>query len=112
MTVADASLFERLFDVIENDIVPLTAAGVAAGNKLFGAAILRKADLSLIVAGTNQETENPLWHGEISALNAFYRLPAGDRPIGANITAALPWRVDFVVVGEGRRRVAGGAARL
>jgi tRNA(Arg) A34 adenosine deaminase TadA len=74
------ALAARFLDAIEADIVPLTRAGVAAGDKLFGAAILRKVDLSLVVAGTNQETANPLWHGEISALNAFYRLPAGDRP--------------------------------
>lgn len=64
----------RLLDVIEHDVLPLTTRGVADGNKVFGAAILRKSDLSLVVAGTNAETENPLWHGEISTLNAFYRL--------------------------------------
>jgi tRNA(Arg) A34 adenosine deaminase TadA len=74
------ALAGRFLDVIEDDIVPLTRAGVAAGNKLFGAAILRKSDLSLVVAGTNLETENPLWHGEVSALNAYYRLPAESRP--------------------------------
>lgn len=31
----------RLLDVIENDILPLTEQGVAAGNKVFGAAILK-----------------------------------------------------------------------
>jgi len=30
----------RLLDVIEHDILPLTQKGVAAGNKIFGAAIL------------------------------------------------------------------------
>jgi tRNA(Arg) A34 adenosine deaminase TadA len=74
------ALAARYLDVIEHEIVPLTRAGVAAGNKIFGAAILDKSDLSLVVAGTNAETENPLFHGEISALNAFYRLPAGARP--------------------------------
>ena len=33
-----------------------------------------------MIAGTNAETENPLFHGEVSTLNAFYRLPAADRP--------------------------------
>ncbi len=75
-----AALLARFLDVIENDIVPKTRAGVAAGNKLFGAAILKKSDLSLVVAATNAETENPLFHGEISTLNAFYRLPAAGRP--------------------------------
>jgi tRNA(Arg) A34 adenosine deaminase TadA len=65
----------RLLDVIEEDILPLTAAGVAAGNKVFGAAVLRKSDLSLVIAGTNDETVNPLWHGEVHTLNGFYEMP-------------------------------------
>ena len=69
------SLASRLLDVISDDVLPLTERGVADGNKVFGAAILHKADLSLVVAGTNAETRNPLWHGEISTLNAFYELP-------------------------------------
>lgn len=80
MTDTSAAFCTRLLDVIEGDIMPLTRAGVAAGNKLFGAAILRKSDLSLVIAATNAETENPLNHGEISTLNAFYKLPAGERP--------------------------------
>jgi tRNA(Arg) A34 adenosine deaminase TadA len=79
MTVADADLIDRLFDVIENDIVPLTAAGVSAGNKLFGAAILRKSDLSLVLAETNNEVENPLWHGEVHCLKRFYEMPKAER---------------------------------
>jgi len=62
----------RLLDVIENDILPLTERGVAAGNKVFGAAILRKSDLSLVIAETNNELENPLWHGEVHTLKRFY----------------------------------------
>ena len=75
-----AVLADRLLQIIEADIVPKTRAGVAAGNKVFGAAILRKSDLSLVVAETNAETENPLFHGEVATLNAFYRLSAADRP--------------------------------
>jgi tRNA(Arg) A34 adenosine deaminase TadA len=75
-----AALAGRFLDVIEHNIVPKTRAGVASGNKLFGAAILRKDDLSLVIASTNAETENPLFHGEISTLNAFYRLPSDGRP--------------------------------
>ncbi|GAB5507797.1 MAG: nucleoside deaminase [Rhizobiaceae bacterium] len=78
--MADAELLNRLLDVIENDIVPLTQAGVDSGNKLFGAAILRKSDLSLVIAETNNETENPLWHGEVHALKRFYELPKSQRP--------------------------------
>lgn len=67
-----AALAKRLLDVMEFDILPLTRAGVAAGNKVFGAAILNKADLSLVLAETNNETENPLWHGEIHTLKRLY----------------------------------------
>ncbi|KGD94424.1 nucleoside deaminase [Rhizobium sp. YS-1r] len=62
----------RLLDVIETDILPLTEKGVAAGNKVFGAAILKKSDLSLVIAETNNEVENPLWHGEVHTLKCFY----------------------------------------
>ena len=63
---------------MERDILPMTERGVAAGNKVFGAALLRKSDMSLVIAGTNSETDNPLLHGEISTLNQFYEMP--DRP--------------------------------
>ena len=70
----------RLLDVIEHDIAPKTREGVKRGNKLFGAAILRKSDLSVVIAETNNETENPLWHGEMHAIKRFYELPADQRP--------------------------------
>ncbi len=71
-------LVSRLLDVVDVDILPLTERGVAAGNKVFGAAILSKSDLSLIIAGTNDETRNPLLHGEINTLNQFFA--RDDRP--------------------------------
>jgi tRNA(Arg) A34 adenosine deaminase TadA len=79
-----AELISRLLDVIETDIAPKTREGVARGNKLFGAAILRKSDLSVIVAETNNEIENPLWHGEMNAIKRFYELPASARPAPAD----------------------------
>ena len=75
----DISLIDRLLDVIEQDIVPRTAEGVAHGTKLFGAAILRKSDRSLVVAETNNETQNPLWHGEMHCLKRFYEMPRAKR---------------------------------
>lgn len=72
------SLVSRLLDVIDDDILPLTETGVAGGNKVFGAALLAKSDLALVIAGTNDETRNPLWHGEINTLRQFYERP--DRP--------------------------------
>lgn len=77
--MSDVSLIDRLLDVIENDIVPKTAEAVAKGNKLFGAALLRKADRSLVLAETNNEIENPLWHGEMHCLKRFYEMPKAGR---------------------------------
>ena len=84
MSYPDHELAARFLHVIEHDVVPLTRAGVERGDKVFGAAILRKPDLSLVVVGTNRETENPLFHGEIATLNAFYEMPAEGRPPTAN----------------------------
>ncbi|WP_064709011.1 deaminase [Rhizobium bangladeshense] len=74
----DKTIAARLLSVIEDDILPLTERGVSSGNKVFGAAILRKSDLSLVVAETNNELDNPLWHGEVHTLKRFYEL--GDKP--------------------------------
>lgn len=75
-----AALASRLLDVIENDIAPMTREGVQKGNKLFGAAILKKSDLSLVIAETNNEIENPLWHGEMHALKKLHERPRGTLP--------------------------------
>ena len=76
----DLPFIRRLLDVIESEIIPLTVAGVAQGNKVFGGAILNKSDLSLVIAGTNNELDNPLWHGEVHTLKLFYEMPAANRP--------------------------------
>lgn len=76
--IDDATLAARLLDVIEHDIVPLTRQRVAGGDKIFGAALLRKDDLSLVLAESNHETANPLWHGEMHCLKVFYEL--AERP--------------------------------
>jgi tRNA(Arg) A34 adenosine deaminase TadA len=76
--MAATTIAPDLLDVMERDVLPMTERGVAAGNKVFGAALLRKSDMSVVIAGTNSETDNPLLHGEISTLNQFYELT--DRP--------------------------------
>ena len=76
----DAKQVNAVLDVIEKDIVPKTLEGVKSGCKLFGAAILRKSDMSIVVTATNTETENPLLHGEMTAINEFYALPKDQRP--------------------------------
>ncbi len=64
----DAALLNRMLDVIEQDIVPMTRRGVARGNKVFGAALLRKSDLSVVMAETNNQADSPLWHREMHCL--------------------------------------------
>lgn len=50
---------------------------VKKGNKVFGAAILKLSDLSLVAVGTNTEIECPLWHGEVSKKEAHVDERAG-----------------------------------
>ena len=73
-------LFTRLMDVIEYSIAPLTAQRVTLGCKVFGAAILRKSDLSLVLAETNMEAFSPLWHGEVYAIKQFWELQGHPDP--------------------------------
>ena len=71
---------EKILNIFLNNVLPLTEKGVVKGSKIFGAAIIKKDDLSLVIAGTNNEIENPLWHGEIHTLKKFYELDANTRP--------------------------------
>ncbi|KAK7935597.1 cytidine/deoxycytidylate deaminase family protein [Apiospora marii] len=66
------TLLETLLSTIEKDIIPLTTAGVSSGSKLFGAAILRKSDLSAVTVATNNEQASPLLHGEINCIQQFF----------------------------------------
>ena len=71
---------KKILDIFSNKVLPLTIKGVAKGSKIFGAAIIKKDDFSLVIAETNNEIENPLWHGEMHALKKFYELDANRRP--------------------------------
>ena len=73
-------LVDRLLGYFEAELIPATSRSVGRGNKMFGAGMLRKDDWSTVIVGTNNETENPLWHGEVHAIKLFYELPAGGRP--------------------------------
>ena len=73
-------LLEKSLDIFTKEILPITEKGVSEGNKIFGAAILKKKDLSLVVAGSNNETENPIWHGETHTLKKFYKINKSSRP--------------------------------
>ena len=76
----DEKTLERLVNIFLSEILPLTKKGVAKGNKIFGAAIIKKDDLSTVIAETNNEIENPLWHGEMQAIKKFYELNSEKRP--------------------------------
>ena len=71
---------ETILNVFLKEVLPLTEKGVAKGSKIFGAAIIKKDDLSVVIAETNNEIENPLWHGEMHALKKFYELDVNTRP--------------------------------
>ena len=74
------SKYNIFIKTIINHIIPSTEEAVSKGNKIFGAAILNKKNYSIISLGTNNEIENPLLHGEISAINNFYKIPINERP--------------------------------
>lgn len=70
--MSSSAMIERFFHVIEFDILPKTICGVAEGHKIFGAAILRRSDMSLVTAETNHEGLNPMWHGEVFTIKTFF----------------------------------------
>ena len=65
-----------LLSVIANDIVPLTRLGVEKGDKVFGAAVLRRDERRLVCAATNRENSGgaPLWHGEMATLADYFTI--------------------------------------
>lgn len=75
----NAPLALRLLDTMLTDILPLTEEAVGKGNKVFGAALLKKSDLSTYMAATNNEMESPLHHGEMHLLKHYYETPEHSR---------------------------------
>ena len=64
--------YNLILDIFLDKLIPITKKSIAKGNKVFGAAILKKSDLSVLVVGTNNEKKNPLFHGEISTIFNFH----------------------------------------
>jgi len=64
--------FEKILDIFIENLIPETKKSVNKGNKIFGAFIIKKNDLSLHCMGTNNEISNPLFHGEISTIFNFF----------------------------------------
>ena len=65
--------YEIILDLFLDELIPDTKKSVSKGNKIFGAFIIKKDDLSFTISGTNNETENPLFHGEISTIINFFK---------------------------------------
>lgn len=86
---ASVAQITRMLEVIEKEILPVTEQGVANGNKVFGAAVLDK-DLNLVLAGTNSETECPLFHGEVKVIYEWSKItPAAQRGPAAQSSVFL-----------------------
>jgi len=73
-------LIDAFLYYTQEKLIPLTKQAVSKGNLVFTAGILKKKDLSFVIAGENHELENPLWHGEISCLKNFFEIPKAQRP--------------------------------
>jgi hypothetical protein len=80
---ADAATLRRLLQVIELEILPKTDEQVALGNKVFGAAVLEQGSLQTVVAETNHELLNPLYHGEVYAIEQWAKLTVKLPPSGS-----------------------------
>lgn len=75
----EIDLIFRLLGALADDILPLTEQAVKKGNKIFGAALLKKSDSSTYLAETNNEIESPLHHGEMHLLKRYFEIPANQR---------------------------------
>ena len=52
--------YNSLLDIFIDTLIPQTKIAVQKGNKIFGAFIIKKSDLSLVITGTNNEIKlNP-----------------------------------------------------
>lgn len=84
---ATPEMIRRLLSVIENEVLPKTVQGVAAGNKVFGAAVLdgRTPEMPTVIADTNNETLCPLYHGEVYTIKQWSEtISPVDRPAPAD----------------------------
>jgi tRNA(Arg) A34 adenosine deaminase TadA len=66
---------QRLLEIVRDEIIPLSESEIHRGNYIFGSAIIRADTLTSVMVGSDNRVENPLFHGEIDALNRFFKLP-------------------------------------
>ncbi|MDR0648947.1 MAG: nucleoside deaminase [Synergistaceae bacterium] len=71
----DAEKVKALLEVIRDEILPLAESEAARGNAPCGSAILRADTLTSVMVGADNRLTNPLFHGDIDAINRFYKLP-------------------------------------
>jgi tRNA(Arg) A34 adenosine deaminase TadA len=71
----DEEKIQKMFEVIRDEILPLTECEVKRGNHVFGGAILRADTLTSVMVGSDNRVESPLFHGEMDTLNRFFKLP-------------------------------------
>ena len=80
MSHTPTELISSILTLTEDKIIPQTRLGVSSGSKLFGAAILKRSDLSCHTIATNNERVSPLLHGEINCIQTFWLSPKEGRP--------------------------------
>ncbi|MDR0615463.1 MAG: nucleoside deaminase [Synergistaceae bacterium] len=71
----DAEKVKILLEVVRDEILPLTESESARGNASSGSAILRPDTLTSVMVGADNRLQNPLFHGDIDAINRFFKLP-------------------------------------
>jgi tRNA(Arg) A34 adenosine deaminase TadA len=73
--VNDAEKVKKLIEVIRDEILPLTESESARGNEPSGSAIVRSDTLTSVMVGADNRLKNPLFHGDVDAINRFFKLP-------------------------------------
>ena len=63
---------KMIIKAVAETLIPVTEKGVAAGNHVFGGVILDKKTLLPVTAASNGRIDNPIYHGEIETLRAFF----------------------------------------
>jgi tRNA(Arg) A34 adenosine deaminase TadA len=76
----DSEKLQKILEVVRDEILPLTESEVSRGGGVSGGAILRADTLTSVMVGSDNRTENPLRHGDIDALNRFFKLPVRPDP--------------------------------
>ncbi|PPR47131.1 MAG: tRNA-specific adenosine deaminase [Alphaproteobacteria bacterium MarineAlpha5_Bin9] len=64
--------YDQLLNLFLVKLIPQSKKSIKKGNKIFSGAIINKKN-QIITLGTNNETLNPLFHGEIVTLNQYFK---------------------------------------